>query len=153
MGWIADKLSRRYSSKMPSPSASASSETSDLRPEQRWTELMEGLRRDVEEFNRLNGAADFEQISDLQCRVSNAATSVAVNVAVDLDAEIVDYQYEPEKENTPVPENGILTLRQSGRSTSLYSADQRLNSEQARRLILEPVLSAGPARGLKASGT
>ena len=153
MGWIADQLNRRHAPKKRSGHENAVSETSELGTEQRSAELMDGLRRDVEEFNRLNSAAVFEQVSGLQCRISNPSAGVAVSVAADLDTEIIKYEYEPEEENTAVPEDGILTLRHSGRSTSLYSADQKLNSEQARRLILDPVLFAGPARRLKTTGT
>src|SRR5213076_1360 len=72
-----------------------------------------------------------------------------VIVTGDLEAQIIEYHYEPEDKNTTVPENGILTLRKSDRSIDIYSADQKLNSEQARRLILEPMLFPGPSNDLQ----
>jgi hypothetical protein len=62
-------------------------------------------------------------------------------------------EYESDQEKTAVPEKGILTLRSSDASVDLYSADQRLTSEQARQLVLEPLLSPTLPTDLASTGT
>ena len=150
MGWVTGQIMRRAGHREEQNSPETPVESSvELPAEQRWALLTEGFKRDVEEFNRHKGNAAFKQISDSEFRISNPAASTAVIVSADLDAEIIEYHYEPEDENTAVPEDGILTLRKSNRSIDIYSADQKLNSEQARRLILEPVLFPGPSSDLQ----
>ncbi len=150
MGWVNGQIMRRAGHREEQNVPKTSAESSlELRAEQRWAHLAEEFKRDVEEFNRHKGNAAFKQISDSEFRISNPAASTAVIVSADLDAEIIEYHYEPEDKNTTVPENGILTLRKSDRSIDIYSADQKLNSEQARRLILEPMLFPGPSNDLQ----
>jgi hypothetical protein len=108
--------------------------------EQAWELLLSGFEQDVEEFERLGGQSMLQKPTDLQCRISNSTAGVAVLVTADLSARTVEYSYESEKEMTAVPEKGILTLRSSGPTVDFYSSDQRLTSEQARQLILEPLL-------------
>ena len=53
-----------------------------------------------------------------------------------------------------VPEGGFLSLRDVGSDMALFSADQQLTAEQARRLILEPLLfRPHPWRKPAAKGT
>ena len=107
----------------------------------KWTELLHELERDVEEFRRLDGHADFKKISDLQARISNPPTGVAVVLTADMAARTIQYNFQPEHKNTAVPDGGFLALRSSSNSgVELYSADQQLTSELARQLILEPLL-------------
>jgi hypothetical protein len=61
----------------------------------------------------------------------------------DLVEQVIRYTYEPEDAQTAVPEEGILSVRDSGHSAELYSADQLVSPEQARKLILEPLFFAG----------
>src|SRR5438876_9914869 len=144
MGWVTGQIMRRagHREKQHLPETLGESPL-ELPAEQRWALLTEGFKRDVEEFNRHKGNAAFKQISDSEFRISNAAASTAVIVTGDLEAQIIEYHYEPEVNNTTVPENGILTLRKADRSIDMYSADQNLNFEQALRLILEPMLFRG----------
>ena len=68
-------------------------------------------------------------------RISNVPASITVVVTADLSARMVEYRYESDQEKTAVPEQGILTFRSSDASVDLYSADQRLTSEQAHQLV------------------
>ena len=141
MGWIADQFESRVTSQSNEHSGEPTAEGSfDVKAEQTWANLMDGFRQDVEEFQRLNGDADFKQISDLSCRISNPAAHVAALVTADMAAQTIQYTYEPEGADTAVPEGGVLSLRPSEHWVEVYSADQRLTSEQARQLILEPLL-------------
>lgn len=113
---------------------------------QAWSSLAEGFEHDLEQAQQLSRQAGFKQLSEFQYRISNPATSVAVTVTADLPARIIEYSYEPEDEKTAVPEKGILALRPADDGVELYSADQLLTPGQARKLILEPLLSPEPVR-------
>jgi len=76
----------------------------------------------------------------LSCRISNPAAHIAALVTADMSAQTIQYTYEPESADSAVPEGGVLSLRPSEHWVELYSADQRLTSDQARQLILEPLL-------------
>jgi RNase H-fold protein (predicted Holliday junction resolvase) len=141
MGWIADQFeSRAASQSNENPDEPNSDASFEMKAEDTWTKLMEGFRQDVEEFQRLNGDAEFKQLSDLSCRISNPRAHVAALVTADMSAQTIQYSYEPEDGDTAVPEGGVLSLRPSEHWVEIYSADQRLTSDQARQLILEPLL-------------
>jgi len=106
---------------------------------------------DVKEINERSGDADFKTLSDHEIRVSSDVTKIAVIVTVDLSAHTIQYIYEPEDARIAVPEQGILTMRPAASGIDLYSADERLTSNQARRLILEPLFFANPP--LEATGS
>ncbi|HTE90763.1 MAG TPA: hypothetical protein VK639_17520 [Terriglobales bacterium] len=140
MGWIADQFESRAASQPTENPDESNAQGFEVKAEDTWTKLMEGFRQDVEEFQRLNGDAEFKQLSDLSCRISNSAAHVAALVTADMSAQTIQYTYEPEDADTAVPEGGVLSLRPSEHWVELYSADQRLTSDQARQLILEPLL-------------
>src|SRR5438445_9941306 len=122
MGWVAGQIMRRAGHREEQNSPETPVESSvELRAEQRWALLTEGFKRDVEEFNRHKGNAAFKQISDSEFRISNPAVSTAVIVTGDLEAQIIEYHYEPEDRNTTVRETGSLTLQQSAPSRDIHS--------------------------------
>jgi hypothetical protein len=51
------------------------------------------------------------------------------------------YDYQSEELRAAAPEGGIFSVRLTryGRA-DIYSTDERLNNEEARRMLLEPVL-------------
>jgi hypothetical protein len=110
--------------------------------EQTWQELVRGLEQDVKEFRHFTSAADFEQISPNQCRVTNGESRLSVTLTADLYAHTIHYEYRSTQERVAAPEGGLLSMRGSDQhmAADLYSSDQHLTSEQARRLILEPLL-------------
>src|SRR5881227_148429 len=121
MGWVTGQIRRRAGHREEQNSPETPVESSvELRAEQRWALLTEGFKRDVEEFNRHKGNAAFKQISDSEFRISNPAASTAVIVTGDLEAQIIEYHYEPEDKNTTVPENGFSRCEnQIARLTSI----------------------------------
>ncbi len=134
MNWIADRLKTGLSfRKSRTPSQAPGESSRDERAMQCWMNLVDGFKRAVKEFQRLDGAAHFKQVSDFQYRISNPSMKIAVVVNADLAACTIRYSYEPEEKNFAVPEAGVLALREWRNSVQLYSADQRLNSEEARR--------------------
>jgi hypothetical protein len=140
MGWIADQFESPATSDSNENSSKPADASFEVKAEDTWTKLMEGFRQDVEEFQRRNGEAEFKQISDSSCRISNPHAHVAALVSVDMSAQTIQYTYEPEDADTAVPEGGVLSLRPCEHWVELYSADQRMTSDQARQLILEPLL-------------
>ncbi|PYX64583.1 MAG: hypothetical protein DMG74_12185 [Acidobacteria bacterium] len=142
MGWVADHLKNRARAGRRNGSGRTAPQNSfEVLAVRKWSELLVELERDVEEFRRLDGYADFKKISDFQARISNPPTGVAVVLTADMAARTIQYNFEPEHKNTAVPDGGFLALRSTSNSAvELYSADQQLTAELARQLILEPLL-------------
>jgi hypothetical protein len=148
MSWIEDKYDRGTHSQEDQSSSPAPQPA-----EQKWSELLNGLEEDARDFSRLGGKANFEKVSDTECRITNPAANISAILTEDPSAQMIRYTYTPDVENVAVPEGGVLTLRVSGNSAQLYSADQQLTPEQARRLILEPLLFPSRPSNLEATGT
>jgi hypothetical protein len=142
VGWIQDQFKKRSEISAKALTETAPSDNSAERSPEReaWSRLLRGFGQDVEEFQRLGGNCNLQQLSELQCRISNPPASIAVVVTADLSARTVEYSYESDQKKAAVREKGILTLRPSDGAVDLYSADQRLTFEQARQLVLEPLL-------------
>jgi hypothetical protein len=141
MGWILNQFKKRAETEEAVAAGMTFSEGAvGLRERQAWSGLLQEFARDVREFQRLGGDCTWEQPTDLECRISNSSAGIAVQLAADLSAETIEYSYQPCRGKTSVPEGGILTLRPSGDKIEIYSADQRLTSELARQLVLEPLL-------------
>jgi hypothetical protein len=149
MGWVTEKFSDGLP--VDAPTAPTTEQTFESSAEKTWQQLTAGFEADVKEINDRSDDADFKTLSDQQTRVSSGLTKIAVVVTVDLSAHTIQYIYEPEDARTAVPEQGILTLRPSAAGIEIYSADQRLTSDQARRLILEPLFFVNPP--LQATGS
>ena len=140
MGWINDQL-RRIAKLETGENESAPPAQDDFAGVQSvWERLQSGIQRDAEEFRRAGRACEFERSSDLQVRVLNSAAKVVAVIIADLDGKTIEYSYRAESGDVAVPEQGILTIRQHGASEQLYSSDQPVSLEEARRMILEPVL-------------
>lgn len=137
MGWITQEFSRRR------PVHSA--ETSNLGAQQAtanlWMELRDALQADVNEYNRWGGAAIFDAPSRHQIAVSEPSTGLQVRVEADLPDRHLRYEFQATRGDVPAPEGGFFSIRiTSAGGAELFSADQPLNCEQARRVLLQPVL-------------
>jgi len=153
MGWVTDNFSKRmHLANRQSNHGQNSDDSFESRANRKWTELVHALQLDTEEFRRMNGKADFKQPSDFQCRISNSEVGAALVLTADLPAHSIQYNYEAEQKNVAVPEGGFLSLRSGDSGFALYSADQQLTTEQARRLVLEPLLFP-PTKSLEKTGT
>jgi hypothetical protein len=147
MGWVEEQFERRIQSSERGRGDEAELERRfEVLAEQRWSELVGGLQKDIEEYRHLGGDADLRATSDSEYRISNYASGTASVIVVDLSAHTIQYTFESEKQDVAVPEGGFFSIRRSGRVAELYSADQRITPEQARRMILEPVLFPNPPR-------
>ena len=144
MGWVEKELREQQDSERGQSVQQAAAESSfQRRALETWMALVAGFKADVEEFRRITGRPQFDEQSRFQCRIANPQARMAVIVSVDLPQHAIRYSYEPQDANTAVPEEGVLTLRDSAGSVELYSADELLTSQQARRLVLEPLLFPG----------
>jgi hypothetical protein len=151
MGWAAEKFEDPPQTDTKNSPTNSAERTFEIGAEQAWARLRDGFDRDVEQINARNGDADIKHLSDQQIRISSAATKIAVVVTADPSAHTIQYIYEPEDATTAVPERGLLTMRESRGGIELYSADEHLSPEQARRLILDPLFIGGAA--LEPTGT
>jgi hypothetical protein len=143
MGWVTEK----FSDGLPVDASAATPKeehTFEATADKTWAQLTAGFESDVAEINRREGDADFKQLEARQARISSGVTKIAAVVTADLAAHTIQYVYEPEDARVAVPEQGILTMRPAASGIELYSADQRLSSNEARRLILEPLFFANP---------
>lgn len=153
MNWIADRLRLRQQTdseqdNRQSAPAGYVSEAARL-----WDRFVQGFERDLEQYRQQKGDADFQRLSEFEFRVSNSPANTAVMVTAAMSDQTIRYSYEPLAKETAVPEEGIFTIRKSSRSVELYSADQKLTLEDARRLILEPLLFPALPDDLGATGT
>jgi hypothetical protein len=146
MGWIEEQFERRVQSHSHHDQSAAETRF-ELLAERKWSELVQGLQTDAEEYRRLGGDVALGQLSDNQVRMANTAVGVAATLIFDPSAHTIQYTYEPDNKETAVPEGGVFSMRRAGAdSADLYSSDQRISSEQARRMVLEPLLFPNPPR-------
>lgn len=157
MNWVSRDLQKSAEDTQTTSEESASDRDVDspleARAAQCWQRLSQGFAEDVNEFTKLNGTATFDQPSEFECRISNPAAAIATKISADIPELMIRYDYQSEGHNAGVPEGGVLTIRVAGHSVEIYSADQRLTREQARKLILEPVLFPNKSDALEPTGT
>ena len=151
MGWVTDLFHKRSSQEgkgiNQNPGAAPQSVAQG-----KWNELLRGIEQDAAEFGRFHKTPDLKQLSDFQYRVSNSELGVALLLTADIPASAIHYEYQAEEKNVAVPEGGFFALRPAPGDVELYSADQHLTTEQARRLILEPLFFP-PSVPLQKTGT
>lgn len=110
--------------------------------QQRWSALGEELKADVADFNSRHGSADFSENQENQFQVRNSATGLQLTMTADFAGQRIDYDYSQLNDKTAgVPDGGILSMRQTPAGTvEFYSADEPLTADEARQVLLEPVL-------------
>ena len=138
MGWMTDRLADK-----PRSSAAGRPCRAQLRIEcgDRVVTMMAGFQRDVEEFNTGKSKADFKELSPHEGGFSNDAMKIAVVVTAPFPSNH-PLSIRAGATKTAVPEEGVLPC--ASRHLELNFSDQHLNSEAARRLILEPLFFANP---------
>lgn len=110
--------------------------------QERWRLLAEELKSDVAEFDAQQQQATFSSEGENLYHIRNSPSGLELTLRADFDNSIVRYEYSAINDQTAgVPEGGILSIRKSSRgSAEFYTADERLTSEEARQVLLEPVL-------------
>jgi len=141
MGWIQNRLRTR--SLNPSRSQNDSPEVHFAEAAtRRWQQLGDELKSDLAEFSSRERDASFANPNENEFRISNSDAGLEIVITADFDAHIVRYEYLAlNKKSAGTPEGGMLSMRPSRRGTvEFYSADERLTPEEARQVLLEPVL-------------
>jgi hypothetical protein len=141
MGWIQNHLQTRSLNSSQSPTDNPEVYFAEA-ARRRWQQLGEELKSDLAEFSSHQKGAAFANPNENEFRISNTNSGLEIVIAADFDAHIVRYEYSAlNKKTAGTPEGGMLSMRQSRRGTvEFYSADERLTSEEARQVLLEPVL-------------
>jgi hypothetical protein len=140
MGWVTEAFKKRMPPRTPDTQDRRLDTSFGSQEQKKWAELLKHLEHDTEEFRRLDGNAEFKRPTEYQCRISNSESGMALLLAADMNAHSLHYEYEAEEKNVAVPEGGFLSLRAGNSGLALYSADQQVTTEQACRLLLEPLL-------------
>ena len=137
MGWITQEFSRRRPPQTPPASEKERQRAADAL----WMELRDGLQADVNEYNRCGGAAIFDTSGGEDVVVSEPAYGLQLRIQADLLSRNLRYDFLALRENVAAPEGGFFSIRFSTTAQpELFSADQPLTLEQARRVLLQPVL-------------
>src|SRR5512133_702039 len=141
MGWVGEE----YKDRVRSMQAREHDGTPEMIFERaalaRWKELVRDLEEDVNEYRSQGGSADLTRVSDHQIDITDRGSALVLHVRADIPAQTLHYDYSSTDPRVASPEGGIFSMRATrwGR-VDLYSADQRIHSEGARRMLLEPVM-------------
>jgi hypothetical protein len=148
VGWIEEQFERRLQSQdREHLDKDAAESRFELLASRKWSELVNGLQRDIAEYKELGGEAVFSQLSENEARISNPVAGVTATTISDAEAHTIQYIFDAEQNSIAVPEGGFFSIRRSpAGGADLYSADERVSAEQARRMILEPLLFPNPPR-------
>jgi hypothetical protein len=139
VNWVSEEARERSAGRGSAPETTAE-QIFDQAVARRWHELLDELRGDVDEFNAQGGSAQFGQNYDIDAAIDCATTRITLKLNLDVSDRTIRYDYLSSETRVAAPEGGILTLRLSRyRRAKLYSSDEHLTSEEARRLLLEPV--------------
>jgi hypothetical protein len=136
MGWIENYRAREASAN----ETTSSSFTEAAR--ERWNQLGNELKADVDEFSANHRGAEFSTSGNDAYHVTYSESGLELDIKADFEAQVVHYDYKTTGSSTAgAPEGGMLSMRQSRRGgVEFYSADERLTSEETRQVLLEPVL-------------
>ncbi|HEV3041681.1 MAG TPA: hypothetical protein VHA33_28205 [Candidatus Angelobacter sp.] len=141
MGWIQNRLRTRSVNASQSPADNPEIRFAEA-ARQRWQQLGDELKADLAEFGSHQKGTTFANPNENEFRISNSYSGLEIAISADFDAHIVRYEYSAlNKKTAGTPEGGMLSMRQSRRGmVEFYSADERLTPEEARQVLLEPVL-------------
>jgi len=107
-----------------------------------WRLLGQELRHDVEQFNQKGGSASFSRTCDNEYRIGNSKSGLEVRIVADPQDHIARYDFiRTSDQSAGAPVGGILSMRLGQNGVTFYSSDQPLTGEEARALLLDPVLN------------
>ncbi len=137
--WIQEEFERRTQGQTETLDETARERHLQKAAQTRWEQLISEFRQDIEDYTRQAGPTEFVQASEIEFRVQRPPLTLAVQA--DIPDHRIYYSYEAEGGRAAAPDGGILSIRLSryGRA-DLYSSDERLDDEEIRRMLLEPVL-------------
>jgi hypothetical protein len=129
---------------MAQPVSTISEESFARAARQQWQQLAAELREDIAAYGKKAEAIQLRE-SDEDVRVENALTGLSVVLTPDFEAHTVRYDFESAGGvRGGAPEGGLLSMRPSATGdVEFYTADERLTSQQVRRLFLDPIFVSG----------
>ncbi|HKW76153.1 MAG TPA: hypothetical protein VJN64_11560 [Terriglobales bacterium] len=135
MGWIEELRRKNQTTSQPQDQFAEAAR-------RRWAELGDELKADVTEFNNRGEDAEFSRLAENRYQVRNPSAGLQLDMIADIQERVVRYDYSVlSNASKGVPEGGMLSIRQSrSGGADFYSSDERLTSEEARQVLLEPVL-------------
>ncbi len=141
MGWVGEEYKDRLRSMQPREDESTPEMIFERAALARWKELVRELEEDVSEYKSQGGSAEFNRVSDFQVEIADRDSALVLHVRADIPGHAVHYDYTSTNSRVASPQGGIFSMHNTrwGR-VDLYSADQRIHSEGARRMLLEPIL-------------
>lgn len=141
MGWVEREYRDRFSPRNEQEDEATREQAFQMAELQRWRELLQDLEKDVSEFNHAGGSATLTRVSDYEIRLTDKHTALTLTIRADVEGHTIHYDYGSTNSRVASPEGGIFAIRRSRWGTpELYSADQRIHNEGARRILLEPIL-------------
>ena len=141
MGWIEQEYRDRISSQQSDISESERERVFEQAELQRWQQLVRDLEGDVAEYNKQGGSATLARESETEVRITDKTNALTLTIRADIEGHTIHYDYGSTNSRVASPEGGIFAIRRSRwGSPELYSADQRIHNEGARRILLEPIL-------------
>jgi len=110
---------------------------------QHWRQLGEELKADVEQYVQAGGSASFSESAEGEYRVSSSDSGLEMRIVADPADRIARYDFIRTNDHSAgAPEGGIFSMRVSRNNrVEFYSSDQELQAEEARKLLLDPVLA------------
>jgi hypothetical protein len=141
MGWVGEEYNDRLRAMQPRDDNSTPEMIFERAALARWKGLVRDLEEDVNEYSRQGGNAEFTRDSDYVVRITDRDTALVLLVRADIAGHAVHYDYTSTNPRVASPQGGIFSMHATrwGR-VDLYSADQRIHSEGARRMLLEPIM-------------
>ncbi len=141
MSWVEEEYRDRVNAQQDDVSETARERAFEQAERERWQELVRDLQADADDYNRQGGSAALHRVSDTEIRITDKESALTLTVRADIEGHTIHYDYGSNNSRVASPEGGILSIRRSrwGRP-EIYSADQRVHSEGARRILLEPIL-------------
>jgi hypothetical protein len=108
-----------------------------------WRQLGEELKADVEQYVQTGGSASFSQPAEGEYRVGSSDSGLEVRIVADPSDRIARYDFLRTNDlSAGAPEGGIFSMRVGHNNrVEFYSSDQELQAEEARKLLLDPVLA------------
>ncbi len=141
MGWIEQEYRDRINSRQSEISESERERAFEQAELQRWRQLVHDLEGDLAEYNKQGGSATLTRQSDIEIRITDKNNALTLTLRADVEGHTIHYDYGSTNSRVASPEGGIFAIRRSRwGSPELYSADQRIHNEGARRILLEPIL-------------
>jgi hypothetical protein len=110
---------------------------------QHWQQLGQALKADVDQYVQAGGSASFSEAGEGEYRVSSSDSGLEMRIVADPADRIARYDFVRTNDHSAgAPEGGIFSMRigQNNR-VEFYSSDQELQAEEARKLLLDPVLA------------